>query len=56
MKKFNIGKHLTELIKELYEKAVTKVTTGNGQFSEWFKTSVGVRKAAFFLQSCSMFS
>ena len=36
--------HLTELIKELYEKAVTKVMTGNGQFSEWFKTSVGVRQ------------
>ena len=33
MKKFNIGKHLTELIKELYEKAVTKVMTDNGQFS-----------------------
>ena len=44
MKKFNIGKHLTELIKELYEKAVTKVMTGNDQFSEWFKTSVGVRQ------------
>ena len=44
MKKFNIGKHLTELIKELYEKAITKVMTGNGQFSEWFKTSVGVRQ------------
>ena len=33
-----------ELIKELYEKAVTKVMTGNVQFSEWFKTSVGVRQ------------
>ena len=53
MKKFNIGKHLTELIKELYDKAVTKVMTGsvNGlkQVLEWCK-------AAFFLQSCSMFS
>ena len=49
MKKFNIRKHLTELIKELYEKAVIKVMTGNGQFSEWFKTSVGVR------QDCILF-
>ena len=44
MKKFNIGKHLTELIKEFYEKAVTKIMTGNGQFGEWFKASVGVRR------------
>ena len=40
MRKY-IGKHITRLIKRLYEVAKTKVMVGD-QFSEWFKATVGV--------------
>ena len=43
MRKHNIGEHITQIIKSLYEDAKTKVMTGE-HFSDWFKSSVGVRQ------------
>ena len=41
--KFNIGKRMTHLMKQLYQKARTKVLSGNA-YSEWFQATVGVRQ------------
>ena len=43
MKKHNIGIQMTNLIKNLYENAKTKVMIGE-QYSEWFRATVGVRQ------------
>ena len=43
MRKHNIGEHITRIIKSLYEDAKTKVMAGE-LFSDWFKSSVGVRQ------------
>ena len=43
MRKYNIGEGITLLIKSLYDSARSKVLSGD-QYSEWFKTNIGVRK------------
>lgn len=43
MNKGNIGKEITELVKNLYESARSKVLISD-QYSDWFETKVGVRQ------------
>ncbi|XP_063589590.1 uncharacterized protein LOC134766586 [Penaeus indicus] len=43
VRKYNIGKGMTELIQNLYGKARTTVLVGN-TYSDWFKSTVGVRQ------------
>ncbi|KAG1712187.1 Conserved oligomeric Golgi complex subunit 6 [Nymphon striatum] len=43
MEKYNIGKEITTLIRELYNKAKSKVLVDE-QYSDWFGASVGVRQ------------
>ena len=42
-RKYNIGEGITLLIKSLYDSARSKVLSGD-QYSEWFKTNIGVRQ------------
>ena len=53
MGKYNIGEDVTTLIQKLYEKARSKVLVGD-DYSEWFRTSVGVRQGC--LSSSSLFN
>ena len=46
MRKHNVGEHITRITKSLYEDAKTKALIGD-QFSERFKTSVGVIQGCF---------
>ena len=53
MGKYNIGEDVTTLIQKLYEKARSKVLVGDN-YSEWFRTSVGVQQGC--LLSPSLFN
>ena len=43
MKKYNIGTNLTQVIKNLCNKATSAVLI-NGSIGDWFRTTVGVRQ------------
>ena len=43
MKKYNISTNLIEVIKNLYDKAISAVLF-NGSIGDWFRTTVGVRQ------------
>lgn len=43
MRKYNIGEGITSLVQKLYESSRSKVLVGD-QYSEWFKTNIGVRQ------------
>ena len=47
MKKYNISINLIQVIKNLYNKAISAVLF-NGSIGDWFRTTVGVRQGCLF--------
>ena len=50
MRKYNISTNLTQVIKNLYEKATSAILLSSS-LGDWFQTTVGVQQGCLFLSS-----